>query len=166
VLDSSLGERAISPALQGKAASLVGRLDVPHTYTVIDDFGKALVVLGEREAALGQAWHVPNPPTLTQRELMTLFFEAIDQPPKMSGMGKIMMSFGGLFIPEARETAEMMYEFEKPFVVDHSKYARTFGDHATSAEAVTQTLDWYREWMAKKGKITLVTGSNGRTGEA
>lgn len=152
VLDSSLGERAISPALQGKSASLVGRLDVAHTYTVIDDFGKALVILGEREESLGQAWHVPNPPTLTQRELMSLFFEAIDRPPKMSGMGRWMMSIGGLFIPEARESVEMMYEFEKPFVVDHSKYARAFGDHATPhAEAVRQTIDWYREWMVRKG---------------
>lgn len=150
VLDSTLGERAILPALQGKSASLVGQLDIPHTYTVIDDFGKALVILGEQEAALGQAWHVPNPPTLTQRQLMTLFFEVIGQPPKMSGMGRWMMSIGGLFIPEARESVEMMYEFEKPFVVDHSKYARAFGDHATPhREAVRQTIDWYRKWMVR-----------------
>ncbi len=146
VLDSTLGERAILPALQGKTASLVGRLDIPHTYTYIDDFGKALVILGEREEALGQVWHVPNPPTLTQRELMTLFFEEIGKPPKMKGMGKLMMSLGGLFIPEARESVEMMYEFEKPFIVDHSKFSRAFGDHATPhREAVRRTIAWYRK---------------------
>lgn len=145
VLDSTLGERAILPALQGKTASLVGRLDLPHTYTYIDDFGKALVILGEREEALGQVWHVPNPPTLTQRELMTIFFEEIGKPPKMSGVGRLMMSIGGLFIPEARESVEMMYEFEQPFVVDHSKFSRAFGDHATPhREAVRKTIAWYR----------------------
>ena len=151
VRDSTLGERAIAPALEGKTASLVGRLDVPHTYTFVDDFGKALVILGEREEALGQVWHVPSPPTLTQRALMTLFFGEIGLPPKMSGMGRLMMSIGGLFIPEARESVEMMYEFEKPFVMDHSKFARPFGDIATPhREAVKRTVAWYREWVRQR----------------
>lgn len=55
-----------------------------------------------------------------------------------------MMSLGGLFIPAARETAEMMYEFEKPFVVDSSKFERTFGLKATPLpEAIAQTVAWY-----------------------
>jgi len=36
-----------------------------HTYTYVSDFGEALAILGKREEALGQAWRVPNPPTLT-----------------------------------------------------------------------------------------------------
>ncbi len=146
VLDSALGDRAIVPALTGKAAQMVGKLDLPHTYTFIDDFGKALVILGERDEALGQAWHVPNDqPEITQRQIMTLFFAEIGQPPQMKGMGKWMMSLGGLFIPAARETAEMMYEFEKPFVVDSSKFERTFGLKATPLpEAIAQTVAWYR----------------------
>ena len=146
VLDSTLGDRAILPALQGKTASLVGRLDLPHTYTFIDDFGKAMVILGESDAALGRTWHVPNPPTLTQGELMRLFFEEIGLPPRMSGMGKLMMTLGGLFISGARETVEMMYEFEKPFVVDSSQFTRTFGDLSTAhKDAIRKTLAWYRE---------------------
>jgi nucleoside-diphosphate-sugar epimerase len=152
VLDSTLGERAIVPALQGKSASLIGKLDLPHTYTYIKDFGRALVILGQRDEALGQHWNVPNPPTLTQRELMTLFFQEIGLPPKMSGMGKLMMTLGGLFVPEARETAEMMYEFEKPFVVDDSKFKRAFGDIATShQEAVKATVAWYRQHHRDQG---------------
>jgi nucleoside-diphosphate-sugar epimerase len=148
VLDSTLGDRAIIPALQGKSASLTGQLDLPHTYTYIEDFGKAMVILGEREEALGQAWHVPNPPTLTQRQLMTLFFEEIGKPPKMSGMGKLMLSMGGLFIPAARETVEMLYEFDKPFVVDSSKFCRAFGEIATPhQDAVRATMAWYREHL-------------------
>lgn len=148
VLDSTLGERAILPALQGKTASLVGKLDVTHTYTYIEDFGKALVVLGEQEEALGQVWHVPSPPTLPQRELMMIFFEEIGKPPKMSSMGKLMMRLGGLFIPEARESVEMMYEFEKPFIVDHTKFSRAFGDHATPhREAARKTIAWYQKYI-------------------
>lgn len=148
VLDSTLGERVFVPALQGKAASAIGSLDLPHTYTYIDDFGKALVILGEREEALGCAWHVPNAETLTQRQLISLIFEEIGLPPKMSGMGKFMLRLGGLFIPEARETVEMMYEFEKPFIVDDSQFKRAFGEHATPLrEAIRETVAWYRQHL-------------------
>ncbi len=146
VLDSLFGERAFYPVLAGKAAQMVGNLDAPHTTTYIEDFGKALVILGEREEALGQAWHVPNDqPTITQRQFMNLVFEEIGQPPRMSGMGKLMMTLGGLFIPAAREVVEMMYEFEKPFIVDSTKFERAFGMKPTPIrEAVRKTVAWYR----------------------
>lgn len=145
VLDSAIGDRAIYPALAGKSASLTGNIDLPHTMTYIDDFGKALVILGEHDNALGQAWFVPNAPTVSQRQFMTLIFEEAGQAPKMSGMGKLMMRLGGLFIVGARETVEMMYEFEKPFVVDSSRFEKAFGMTATPMrEAIRETVAWYK----------------------
>jgi len=146
VLGSTLGERVFTPALQGKAASALGNPDLPHTYTFIDDFGRAMVTLGERPEAAGQVWHVPNPETLTQRQIITLIFEEIGRPPRISSMGRFMLRLGGLFIPEARETVEMMYQFEKPFVVDDSKYRRTFAQDATPLRrALSETIAWYRQ---------------------
>ena len=149
VVESAMGERAFLPALQGKAASLVGNIDLPHTYTFINDFGKALATLGERDEALGQVWHVPNAETLTTRQFMTIGFEEIGKPSRMSGMGKLMLRIGGIFIVGARETVEMMYEFEKPFIVDSSKFERAFGERATPhREAIRHTIEWYREHYA------------------
>ncbi|MGB8214313.1 MAG: NAD-dependent epimerase/dehydratase family protein [Anaerolineales bacterium] len=148
VLSSSLGERTIVPLLQGKPAEVTGSLDQPHTYTYVSDFGEALAILGEREEALGRAWHVPNPPTLTQRELVTLFFKEAGLEPKFTVMGRFMMMMGGLFIPAARESVEMLYEFEKPFQVDASEFIQAFGDIATPHErAVKETVAWYREFL-------------------
>jgi nucleoside-diphosphate-sugar epimerase len=145
VVDSVMGDRVFPAILAGKTAVAVGNLDLPHTYTFIEDFGKALVILGEQEEALGQIWHVPNAETITTREFLTLAFEEAGHLPKMSGMGKSMMRLGGIFIPGARETVEMMYEFEQPFVVDHSKYVQAFGNHATPIDmGIQRTLEWYR----------------------
>ena len=56
-----------------------------------------------------------------------------------------MMRIGGLFIPEAKESVEMMYEFEKPFMVDSSKFEKTFGTRATPMrEAIKETVAWYK----------------------
>jgi nucleoside-diphosphate-sugar epimerase len=149
-LGSAMGDRVFPPALAGKKASLIGKLDMPHTYTYLPDFGKALVVLGERDEALGQAWHVPNDrPDITQREFMNLVFREIGLPPQMSGMGVTMLRLGGLFIPEAREGVEMMYEFEKPFIVDSSKFEQAFGLKATPLEeSIPATIAWYRAHAA------------------
>jgi hypothetical protein len=51
----------------------------------------------------------------------------------------------GLASPLLREVAEMLYEFDEPFVVESSAFVQAFGDIATPhREAVRQTLQWYR----------------------
>jgi len=149
---AAMGERTFYPMLKGKPANLVGNIDLPHTHTFLKDFGKALVVLGERDEADGQAWHVPNDnPHVTQREMVKMIAEEMGVKPKMSVMGKAMMWMGGLFIPEAKETVEMMYEFDQPFIVDSSRFETTFGMKATPMkEAIRETVAWYRSHPQKK----------------
>lgn len=144
--DSTMGARAFYPILRGKPAQLIGRMDVPHTHTYVKDFGAALAILGEHDEADGHAWHVPNDqPAMTQGELVRIFAEEAGMEPKMSSMGKAMMSIGGLFIPEAKETVEMMYEFDKPFIIDSSKFEKTFGWKAIPIrEAIRETVKWFR----------------------
>jgi nucleoside-diphosphate-sugar epimerase len=151
-LDSTMGGRAFYPVLQGKPAQLIGRTDLPHTHTYVRDFGTALVILGERDEADGQAWHVPNDqPKMTQAELVRMFAEEAGVEPRLSSMGKTMMAIGGLFIREAKETVEMMYEFDKPFVIDSSKFERTFGMKATPMRiAIRETVAWYKSHPEKK----------------
>ena len=147
--DSTMGARAFYPLLRGKPAQLIGRIDLPHSHTYIKDFGRSLVILGERAEADGRAWHIPNDmPKLTQGELVGMFAQEAGVEPKISSMGKLMMAIGGLFIPEAKETVEMMYEFDKPFIVDSSKFEKAFGMKATPMhEAIRETVNWYKNHM-------------------
>jgi len=145
VLDSAAGDRMFGFAVEGKAASAAGDLGAKHSYTYIEDIGKALVILGERGEALGQAWHVPNADATTTRQFVNLIFEELQQSARISAVSKLMMRMAGLFIPGARETVEMMYEFEKDFVVDGGRFTATFGLQATPyREGVKQTLAWYK----------------------
>lgn len=140
-----MGDAIFYPALSGKAAQALGNVDQPHSFSYTPDVGKALVILGERDEALGQAWHIPNAPPVTQRGLITMAYQEAGQPVKISAVNKLMMRMAGLFIPAARETVEMMYEWEKPFVVDSSKFERAFGMAATlMTQAIDDTVAWYR----------------------
>jgi nucleoside-diphosphate-sugar epimerase len=145
VLVSAAGEQVFGRAVQGKSAQVAGDPNQPHTYTYASDVGRGLTVLGEREEALGQAWHLPSPETLTTRQFVELIFEEVDKPARIQAAPKILLRAMGLFNPGIRETIEMLYEFEEPFVVDHSKFEEAFGEHATPLkEAIGETVRWYR----------------------
>jgi nucleoside-diphosphate-sugar epimerase len=127
------------------ALLVIDNLDEKHSYTYIEDVGKALVILGERDEALGKAWHVPNAEVTTTRQFINLIFEEMGQPARMSPANKLMMRLAGLFIPAARETVEMMYEFEQDFIVDGSLFTKTFGLKATPyREGIKATVAWYK----------------------
>lgn len=143
---SHLGRRVFPALLQGKSVSMIGNIDVPHTFTYIEDFGKALVILGEHDKAFGQVWHVPNAPTKTKREILELAARLDNKPLKINIMGSAMLRIGGLFVPAAREVPEMLYQFNQPYIVDSSKFIKAFGESATPLEqALKQTITWYTQ---------------------
>src|SRR5262249_40585840 len=107
---------------------------------------RGLVTLGERDAALGQIWHLPNAPTVTTRQFVEMIADDAGQPTvKIQSAPKLALKAIALFNPILREVAEMLYEFEEPFVVDSSKFERTFNEHATPLrEAIHETVVWFR----------------------
>ena len=143
---SAMGERVFYPALAGKAAQILGDADLPHTQTYVPDIGEGLVILGERDEALGQAWHLPSPETVSTRQFIEMVYEETGHPVKIQAMPKLMLKGLALFMPMMRELNEMLYEFEEPFIVDHSKFEQAFGNHATPLrEAIRTTVAWYRQ---------------------
>jgi len=150
--DSSMGGIVFYRLLQGKSAQIAGSANMPHTHTYIPDFGKALVILSERDEADGQVWHVPNDlPRITQGEMIQLAAKEISGSAKIQVAGKFMMSMLGLFVPEVKESVEMMYEFNQPFIVDSTKFEKAFGMKATPMrEAIKETVAWYKSHPEKK----------------
>lgn len=140
------GNMIFKPALAGKAMQWIGRIDQPHSFSYIPDAGKGMAILGTSEQAWGQVWIPPVQPALTQGEFAARIWQAAGQggKPKVQVMGRLMMGLGGLFMPLVREGYEMLYEFEKPFVADSSKFERTFGVKATPLkEALKLSLESY-----------------------
>lgn len=148
--ESVFGERTFSGLVAGKGAEVVGNPDVLHTYSYLDDVGYGLATLGLNfETAVGQVWHLPSAPAQTPREMLKYAFDYLKMPEKINVMGKLMMMMGGLFIPAARESVEMMYEFEKPFVLDSSKFFRAFGERYTPVkDGMIATVKWYQQKAA------------------
>jgi nucleoside-diphosphate-sugar epimerase len=137
---------AFKPLLAGKKVSLVGNVDVLHSIAYIEDIGAGLAALGTHEEAFGRTWMLPHAPALTLRESLAPAFEAAGLPEKLGVMSDLTLRIGGLFIPEAREVGEMLYEFTEPFVVDSSRIEGAFGLSPTPiAEGMQRTIAWWRE---------------------
>jgi nucleoside-diphosphate-sugar epimerase len=146
VLDSAMGVRVFGRVLAGKSAQVLGNPDLPHTYTFIDDVGRGLVTLGERDEALGQAWHLPSPDTLTTRQFIEHIAANVGQRVRVQRTPGFLLRGLGMFNPSLRELVEVLYEVDEPFVVDDSKYVDAFGQRATPLdEALQHTLDWFRQ---------------------
>lgn len=142
------------PALAGKTLNMLGRLDMPHTFTYVADYGRALAILGTRDEGLGRAWHVPSPPPVTQSELVAMIGTAIGKPVQARGTGALVLRTLGLFNPMIAETVEMLYEWKQPFVLNSSAFTQTFGMQPTPlAEAVRATVEWNR--ANHPAKVTL-----------
>lgn len=150
VLQSMMGERAIGFLIQGKAASFLVPIEMPHTQTYISDFGEGLAILGERDEALGRAWHIPNAePDITGREFIARVAAEIGVELQISVMPRLMFEGVATVMPLVREFRELRYEFVKPYVVDHSQFVAAFGNIATPLEvSIKNTVEWYQQHMA------------------
>jgi nucleoside-diphosphate-sugar epimerase len=147
VLNSHLGERVVPRLLKGKGVQIVGNPDMAHSFTFMPDVARALVTAACDERAWGKAWHVPTNPATTPREMITMMSKIAGvSPVKVSSMPNVLLKVGGLFSPMIRELPEMLYQFDRPFIVDSSLFAATFDQSATPLpEVLSSTVDWYRQ---------------------
>jgi nucleoside-diphosphate-sugar epimerase len=144
-----MGSRVFGAALAGKAAQTLGNPARLHTFTYLDDFARSLVILGQREEASGAVWHVPSAPALSTRAFIEHVYRAAGCRPKIRSAGRSLLSLLGLFDREMRELPEMLYQFERDFVMDSSRFQRTFGIAPTPLEeSIAATLAWFRQAAA------------------
>jgi nucleoside-diphosphate-sugar epimerase len=137
VTASTFGDRFFDPLVAGKAAEVYGPLDVRHSVTYVPDLARAMVELSRHDRAYGRAWHAPNAPAVTVGELVELTARIAGVEPRTRRVRPWQLRLAGLFIPAARESVEMVYEFTDDFVVDDRAIRDEFGvDHTTLDEAI------------------------------
>lgn len=143
---SKAGDGIFARPLAGKPAQVIGDPDLAHTLTFIDDFGAALVTLSQQDRALGEIWHVPSDETVTMRRFVEMVFQQLGKPAKLQGVPMIVISAMALVIPPLRAVKETMYQSDRPWVVDHTKFVKAFGGQLTPHEtAITSTIAWFRQ---------------------
>lgn len=130
--NSILSFALAKPLLAGKRAYSPAPLDVPHSWTSINDVARTLVTVAGDERAWGAAWHVPTAAPRTVRELASRFTEVAEVPaPKLTAIPYPALWTVGLFSPMVKELRTTRYQFVRPFVLDSTRTTAAFGLHAT-----------------------------------
>jgi nucleoside-diphosphate-sugar epimerase len=145
VTESIVGRRVFRGVLDGGTVWYPGDPGLPHTYTYVGDFARALLALGTHEAALGEAWHVPSAETLTTREFVKLAGDVAGTDPIVRHLPSWVVKPLGLASTTLGQLAETQSQRTNPYVVSHEKFAAAFDLEPTPhREAIRRTLDWYR----------------------
>src|SRR5690606_30006782 len=104
---------------------------------------RALATLGGSAHGWGKVWIAPVMPPITIADFSKAAWEAAGQSGKtkvqsIRGLGLSALS---LFMPVLRETKEMMFEWDRPYIADASAFETAFTFSPTPfAEAITASL--------------------------
>lgn len=128
IRDSSmLNETVIKPLSSGKKANLMGPANFKHSYTFTPDAGWATAILGNTDEAFNQVWHLPtaeNP--FTGKEWVEAIAKELGVEPKFQTIPKFLIRIMGLFVPIMKEIVEMLYQYDRDYVFDSSKFEKHF----------------------------------------
>ncbi|MBI5371331.1 MAG: NAD-dependent epimerase/dehydratase family protein [Sphingobacteriales bacterium] len=132
---SILTETVYKNLLKGKKANWVMNADKVHSFTYTPDAAKATAILGNTDDAYGQVWHLPtHPAKITGRQLVSLFAAEMKQPARIMILPLWLMKLLGIFVPLMRELPEMMYQYDRDYFFDSSKFEKRFSFRPVSYE--------------------------------
>lgn len=131
------GSRVVPRLRAGRSITMLGSLDQPHTWTYTEDVAVTLAAVALDPLTWGAAWHVPSNEPRTQREVLTDLADALEVSlPTVRTAGAMMLRLGGLFNASMRELTEMVYEFDRPFVMDSTRAQTQLGLKPTAWDQV------------------------------
>jgi nucleoside-diphosphate-sugar epimerase len=134
------------PVFRGRSANFIPNPDTPHSYHYIPDVAQALRLLGTAgDDVLGRPWMAPCAPAESTRTLVARFERMLGRPIPLRGMPRPLVGVLGWFWPVLGELAEMLHQWDQPFVVDDRRFRARFGVDATDPEdAARETVAWAR----------------------
>jgi len=120
-----------------------------HSFTFTPDAAKGTALLGNTPEAYGEIWHLPTDNRkLTVKDFMSLLASELGANLKFTFVYKWMLALLGIFVPLMREMPEMLYQYDRDYFFDSSKFTNKFGTLATPYEEGIKTT--CREYISNK----------------
>jgi nucleoside-diphosphate-sugar epimerase len=121
--------------LKGKRAYWFIDADKKHSFTYTPDAAQATALLGNTDDAYNTVWHLPTDRNvLTGRQFISLFAREMNVRNKIMVMPLWMIKMAGFFVPVLKESPEMMYQYDRDYFFDSSKFEKRFNFKPTPYE--------------------------------
>jgi nucleoside-diphosphate-sugar epimerase len=139
-------------AMRAQKAYWLGSLDAEHNMCYLPDAAAVCVLLAMAEDSAGQTWHVSGGPPMTGRAFMTQVFEAFGNQPQMAARTRTAFTIAGALISDAKRMLEVMYQFEKPFTLDDSRFRARFPgfEYTPHSDGIADTVAWFNAEFGPK----------------
>lgn len=146
------GDQFWPSVFAGKPARILGDWTTPHTYHYIPDVVAGLAALGEAgDDVTGRWWMLPCQPAVSSLAMVERLGKAAGLEIRTAPTPRLLISVLGIFMPMLPELMEMDYQWQRPFVMDDSRFRAAFP--AVLPEDVTvaasATVKWAREHYAR-----------------
>lgn len=139
--NSILVEMVYKNLKNGKSANWFADAGKLHSFTFVDDAAKGTALLGNTPDAYGQVWHLPtHKNTLTGQQWVELFANELNVKPKLMMIPVWMLGLMGLFVPILKELKEMVYQYDRDYVFDSSKFDKRFNLIPTTPKAAVKAI--------------------------
>ncbi len=135
--------RVLPAALAGRTVRMIGRVDMPHSYTDVRDAARTLVAVFDDPDSYGSIWHVPGRPPRTQTEVIGDLMDTAGRPRvAVKGTPPMLLNALGVVSPMAREVAQLSYQLTRPYILDGSAVERRLGITPSDwNDSLRRTLD-------------------------
>lgn len=119
--------------LKGKKSNWFVNPDKIHSFTYTPDAAKATALLANTPNCYNQVWHLPtDPEKITGRQLASLFANAMNKKDGITAFPRWMIQLIGLFSPFMKEMPEMLYQYDRDYFFDSSKFSSRFPGFKTT----------------------------------
>lgn len=133
IKNSVLLETVYKNLLNGKKANWLCSLNYKHSFTYTPDAAGATAILGNDPKAYNQVWHLPtaaNP--MTGKKWIEAFAKEMNVQPKVQVATKFIVKLMGLFMPIMKESYEMLYQYDRDYIFDSTKFDKAYNFKPTS----------------------------------
>ncbi len=134
IKNSAFNEAIFNNLKSGKKVNWFCSTDYLHNFTFTPDAAKATALLGNTESAFGQVWHLPTAKPITMKEWIEKVADELGVKPKIQIAPKFLVRVLGVFNPIMKEFVEMLYQYDRDYNFDSSKFENTFKIKPTSIE--------------------------------
>ena len=140
---SLLNEVVYKNIKKGKTPNWFINANLKHSFTYTPDAAKATAILGNTPDAFNQVWHLPtDPETLTGKEIISLFAKEMNAPDKVSVLPVWLIKAIGFFVPIMKEMPEMMYQYDRDYIFNSTKFDKKFNFKTTTyPDGIKETIE-------------------------
>jgi nucleoside-diphosphate-sugar epimerase len=141
VKNSMFNEQVIKRIQEGKKANWFLNANKKHSLTLVSDAAKAIALLGNRNSAYNQVWHLPTDKAYTANELVQKISDITAKSAKIQVASKFMINILSCFIPPIKESKELLYQYDRDYDFKSTKFENAFKVKPTTiGEGLKQIL--------------------------